>query len=152
MSAVDEPAAVIMNAEFTNSSACINDNSTGQTNTAVVNKSHRSMNAYSADAAGNSVWAGQTAADFSAAQVYAIPAGAAKVHFEGCKAGGGGRPHIVYLEPEKHLGGSNYTFADGHAKWYKFEQTINPNNFLWGKKVYSASNKRVVDAAGNDVR
>jgi len=31
-----------------------------------------------------------------------------------------------HLEADRHLGGSNYLFADGHAKWYRFEQTLNP--------------------------
>ncbi len=38
---------------------------------------------------------------------------------------------IGYAEPEMelamvwHSGGANYTFVDGHAKWYRFEQTWN---------------------------
>lgn len=152
MAAVDETSNVIMVAEFTNTTACINDNSTGQTNTSVVNKSHRSMNAFASNAGGSSPWVGQTASDFSMAQVYAVPASSLKAHFDGCKAGGGGRPHIVYIEPEKHLEGSNYAFADGHVKWLKIERTLDPNNFMWGKKVYSAGNKPVVDASGNPVR
>jgi len=27
--------------------------------------------------------------------------------------------------------GANYSFFDGHAKWARLEQTINPNDFLW---------------------
>ncbi|MCS6829966.1 MAG: hypothetical protein NZ749_04905, partial [bacterium] len=26
-----------------------------------------------------------------------------------------------------HLGGANYTFVDGHAKWMRFEQTWTPD-------------------------
>jgi prepilin-type N-terminal cleavage/methylation domain-containing protein/prepilin-type processing-associated H-X9-DG protein len=48
-----------------------------------------------------------------------------------------GQHHICYINPEMHNGGSNYIFADGHAKWMKLDQTLNPSNFLWGKKAYS---------------
>lgn len=30
----------------------------------------------------------------------------------------------IHLEKERHLGGSNYLFADGHVKWYRFENTL----------------------------
>ena len=33
--------------------------------------------------------------------------------------------HIVYLSPDRHLGGTNYIFADGHAKWLKLQQKWN---------------------------
>ena len=41
---------------------------------------------------------------------------------------------IVYSAPDRHLEGSNYAFADGHVKWYRLEQTVNPSKFLWGKE------------------
>ena len=31
---------------------------------------------------------------------------------------------------DRHDGGSNYAFADGHAKWFKPERTVDPDN-LW---------------------
>ncbi len=31
------------------------------------------------------------------------------------------------LEPERHNGGSNYTFVDGHVKWLKWNATLGPN-------------------------
>jgi hypothetical protein len=34
----------------------------------------------------------------------------------------------------------------------KLEQTLNPNAFLWGKQVYTAGNKPVLDQAGFPVR
>jgi prepilin-type N-terminal cleavage/methylation domain-containing protein/prepilin-type processing-associated H-X9-DG protein len=33
-------------------------------------------------------------------------------------------PDHIRLEKERHLGGSNYLFADGHVKWYRFESTL----------------------------
>jgi prepilin-type N-terminal cleavage/methylation domain-containing protein/prepilin-type processing-associated H-X9-DG protein len=46
------------------------------------------------------------------------------------------KPEIVRVNWERHNGGSNYTFADGHAKWFKLDQTLNPTNFMWGEKWY----------------
>jgi prepilin-type processing-associated H-X9-DG protein len=31
---------------------------------------------------------------------------------------------------ERHVGGMNYVFFDGHAKWHRVEQTVRPRN-LW---------------------
>jgi prepilin-type N-terminal cleavage/methylation domain-containing protein/prepilin-type processing-associated H-X9-DG protein len=45
--------------------------------------------------------------------------------------------HICYLRDQAHLGGSNYVFADGHAKWVKLQDTLNPDHFMWGKRAYS---------------
>jgi prepilin-type N-terminal cleavage/methylation domain-containing protein/prepilin-type processing-associated H-X9-DG protein len=45
--------------------------------------------------------------------------------------------HIVYLEPGAHNGGANYAYADGHAKWLKLSQALDPNNFQFGKRAYS---------------
>ena len=48
------------------------------------------------------------------------------------------KPEIVRVQWDRHNGGSNYSFADGHAKWFKFDQTLNPLNFMWGEKWYPA--------------
>jgi prepilin-type processing-associated H-X9-DG protein len=48
------------------------------------------------------------------------------------------KPEIVRVQWDRHNGGSNYSFADGHAKWFKFDQTLNPINFMWGEKWYPA--------------
>jgi len=50
------------------------------------------------------------------------------------------KSRLGYTELERHLGGGNYAFADGHAKWYRLDSTLNPNAFLWGKKAYSVVN------------
>src|SRR5205085_2601473 len=36
---------------------------------------------------------------------------------------------------DRHSQGSVYNFTDGHAKWYRIEQTLAPN-FLWGEYEY----------------
>jgi len=53
-------------------------------------------------------------------------------------AGTSDKPEIVRIKWDRHSGGSNYIFADGHAKWFRLEQTLNPQNFLWGDKWYPA--------------
>jgi prepilin-type processing-associated H-X9-DG protein len=36
---------------------------------------------------------------------------------------------------ERHSGGFNSIFADGHAKWYRFEATFHPK-FLYGPEIW----------------
>ena len=47
------------------------------------------------------------------------------------------KTRLQYGDVDRHLGGGNYLFADGHAKWYRLETTLNENAFLWGKRAYS---------------
>ena len=37
---------------------------------------------------------------------------------------------------QAHNGGENFMFADGHAKWMTLSSTLDPSNFLWGRKWY----------------
>jgi prepilin-type processing-associated H-X9-DG protein len=30
-----------------------------------------------------------------------------------------------------HMGGANYTFADGHVKWLRYEAAVKDNFWLW---------------------
>jgi prepilin-type processing-associated H-X9-DG protein len=47
-----------------------------------------------------------------------------------------GEIELIRVQPDRHLGGANYLMADGHAKWYLVQQTMDPNNFLWGDIYY----------------
>jgi len=49
--------------------------------------------------------------------------------------------HISYINPNAHLSGSNYTFVDGHADRHSLEETLDPGNYMWGRKVYSCADK-----------
>jgi prepilin-type N-terminal cleavage/methylation domain-containing protein/prepilin-type processing-associated H-X9-DG protein len=40
---------------------------------------------------------------------------------------------------KKWEGGANYSFADGHAKFQKLEQTLNPDNYEYGDRFYPSS-------------
>ena len=164
LAAVDAPAGVIAVAEMTDHANCIFLGSTGQGNTERRNKSHRPVNALMRTAGGGQ-WAGQSVADATGA-VYAVT----KLHAEGVEGWGGPDDsaaitnpagcrgtasdtglHIRFMEPARHSGGANYSFADGHSKYHKFSQTINPNNFLWGK-TYFPTGQVVLDQSGFPVR
>ncbi len=41
-------------------------------------------------------------------------------------AGDGHNWLVDHIAKERHNGGSNYGFADGHAKWYKWDSTVEP--------------------------
>jgi prepilin-type N-terminal cleavage/methylation domain-containing protein/prepilin-type processing-associated H-X9-DG protein len=145
--ALQQVASEILIAEMTNTPNCINDTSAAS---GTNNKSHRSMNAVTL--AGGGKWAGEAASDYSSGPVYAAVYNTVAPMFEACKTQTGNPfPHIVYMEPVRHSQGSNYMFADGHAKWHRLQQTLDPNNFLWGKQMYSAG-LAILDANGNPVR
>jgi len=156
VAAVDFPADTIVVAEMTNYLSCINDvSNAGTDGGAYVNKSHRSTNAFMTSATGGT-WKGEDASQFAPnlSAVYAVTPALASQAWATCKAPGyaGGALQIAYMQPDRHTGGSNYTFADGHSKFFRFEQTVNPNNFLWGKSVYTAGNMPVLDQSGVPVR
>jgi len=43
---------------------------------------------------------------------------------------------IVRVKWDRHSGGGNYAYADGHAKFQKLDQTLNPTNYGYGEKWY----------------
>ena len=51
--------------------------------------------------------------------------------------------HVRYLAPERHNGGENYAFADGHAKWLNLGAVL--SNYYGGTKAYSAINQAPVN-------
>ncbi len=150
---IDQVAQTILIASFSNTPACVNDTSQGQTTTAYKNKSHRPTNAYMTSATGGK-WAGDNPADRDIAAVYAVTPDVAKEAWAFCKTGAdsSSRVHLKYIQGDRFGNGSNYAFADGHAKFTAPEATLNPNQFLWGKNVYSMSNKAVLDQNGVQVR
>jgi prepilin-type N-terminal cleavage/methylation domain-containing protein/prepilin-type processing-associated H-X9-DG protein len=132
-SAVDAPADTIMVTEMTDSVPCINDSSAAS---GVAYKTHRSMNAVKV--AGGGVFTGEPAAQYGVA-LEAIAPQEAFAALETCPtASSNGLPHIAYTAPLRHSGGANYLFCDGHVKWMKLEKTLDPNAWLWGKRMYSS--------------
>jgi len=43
---------------------------------------------------------------------------------------------LVRVKWDRHTGGSNYAYADGHAKYQKLAQTLNPTKYGYGEKFY----------------
>ena len=51
--------------------------------------------------------------------------------------------HINYVQWDRHNDRANYMFADGHSEPKTLAETLDTNNFLWGKKAYSANRQPV---------
>ena len=43
---------------------------------------------------------------------------------------------ILRVKWDRHTGGANYSYADGHAKYRKLDQTLNPSKYEYGDKWY----------------
>jgi prepilin-type N-terminal cleavage/methylation domain-containing protein/prepilin-type processing-associated H-X9-DG protein len=56
-------------------------------------------------------------------------------------------PEITRVLFDRHLTGSNYSFYDGHSKWFKGEQTMNPNAWLYGSAWYPTPNPSPLSAS-----
>ncbi len=155
---VDAPANEILITSLTSSPGCIADTSVAS---GAAFKSHRSTNAFSTAASGQATakWAGEVAADYTN-PVYAVQYTQITTPvdiFDTCAkaAAGSANPyvHLTYTAPRRFSGGSNYTFADGHAKWYRLDATLNPTAFLWGTKLHPGDNKPILNPAdGQPVR
>jgi len=133
------PAEEIMCAEYTHMIQCLND--TSPTGGDAI-KSHRPTNGVMF--AGGGVYDGE---HWAGENVEALPANVAWQHIENARAPGGaalGLHHIVYTQPDAHNEGANYIFADGHAKWMRLGQTLDPSNFMWGKMAYPCGPGRPV--------
>ncbi|AIE86912.1 prepilin-type N-terminal cleavage/methylation domain-containing protein [Fimbriimonas ginsengisoli] len=46
---------------------------------------------------------------------------------------------VLRVKWDRHTGGANYSYADGHAKYQKLEQTLNPSKYQYGEKWYPNS-------------
>ncbi len=131
LSQIDSPSEVIALAEMTSDIRCITDSS--PTGGDAV-KSHRPTSGVSAN---GGVFDGE--AYVAGTPLIALTPAQARGAIANAKAAGNavGQFHIAYIDPDLHSEGSDYIFADGHAKWYRLETTLNPDAFLWGKKAYS---------------
>lgn len=141
LSVIDETAETIMVAEMTSRPSCINDSSTAS---GVAFKSHRPATALKVGAGG--VFDSEASSTVTSTDIRAMTMSDVTSAYNTCVASSAnGISHIAYTQgaSSRHLDGSNYAFADGHAKWYKMEQTLNPNNYLWGTRAYSAQGQQV---------
>ena len=140
--ALDSTSEIISVAEMANDLSQLAGSSA--TGGAAANKSHRPAAGVSEGSA-----SGEYDAEDGTGTIYATPA---DVALDAIKNPSVGKPHIMYSSADRHFDGGNYLFADGHVKFQKLAQTLNPNAFLWGKRVYSAGNAPVLAPDGNNVR
>jgi len=147
-SLIDAPANTIALAELSDFLSCLNGTSL---NTPVRNSSHRSVNAFAVNASGGTYFGENT--DSATEPLYAQTYTTVKPRYDACSTTGGSTsdPLLVYLGYNRHSGGSNFAFADGHAKWYKLEQTLLPNSWKWGAKMYGHMKQQpVLNPANNE--
>nr|CAA9271610.1 hypothetical protein AVDCRST_MAG63-2966 [uncultured Armatimonadetes bacterium] len=141
--AVDTPADVIMIAEIANNLAALAGTSAGGGTAA--NKSHRPTNGL-----GEGSSTGVYDSEDGTGTIYAADVPTARQQCsKGFTAFSTSSLRISYTQCDRHAGGSNYVFADGHAKWFKVDRTLDPNNFLWGKTVYSAGGRPILRQDGS---
>ena len=141
IAAIDAPAQVIAATEFTDYLNAVSGNGPG----GVAYKSHRPSDAWARDVAGTVAY--DTSKDLGGAPIYALSGAAAKLIFAAQPAapfGGGSLPHLVYVNSGRHAGGDTFIFCDGHAKWQRIEQTLDCNNFLWGKQAYNQGGQAIL--------
>ena len=150
---IDAPANEILITSLTSNPGCIADTSVAS---GAAFKSHRSTNGFATAKTGQATakWAGESAADYTN-PVYAVKinqidgTGGSTDIFKACKATAAGSSHpylhLAYIQPDRFNEGSNYGFADGHAKWFKLGQTLDPNNYMWGKKLHPGGNKDILN-------
>ena len=138
---VDRPGEVILLAEMADKSDNLNGTS-GSGGTAI--KSHRPTAGISADPAGATAYDAE--ATTAQTPLYATPYTAAKDAIDNPSAT---KSHLQYVSAGRHQGGMNFLFADGHASFKKLETTLDPNNFLWGRRAYSVRNRpQIMQADG----
>jgi prepilin-type N-terminal cleavage/methylation domain-containing protein/prepilin-type processing-associated H-X9-DG protein len=136
---IDETTQVIMVAEIANDLARLAGTSVG--GGASPNKSHRPTNGLG-EGSSTTVYDSE---DGMSGQMYPADIATALDQLKDTTAPANSHLRITYTDHDRHLEGSNYLFADGHAKWLKLQATLTPGpNFLWGKRVYSQGNAPIV--------
>jgi prepilin-type N-terminal cleavage/methylation domain-containing protein/prepilin-type processing-associated H-X9-DG protein len=146
-----EPANTILVGEFSESANCIYGNSYGG---GMAYKSHRPTNALKVapydpgDGSSIEIFDGETYDTWQGNSVYMLNSDEAMTAIEDVLADPDAGPdshHISYINPEAHIGGSNYLFVDGHAALHSLQETVDPNAFMWGDKVYSLYDKPEIE-------
>lgn len=118
------PSSEILLAEYTEKAELIMGSSTAG-GSAI--KSHRPTNGISN---GGGVWGGEEAEGCTDPRMLSWADAQNAIQSAGSH-------HIAYVGYNRHNGRSNYAFADGHAETKTLQETLNPDNYLWGKKLYT---------------
>lgn len=124
----------ILLGEFSNSANCIWGSSLGG---GAAYKSHRPTNGVKSSQA-NGVFDGEGYVPGTA--VFKLTFAEAQEAIDAVladKAAATTSHHISYINANAHRTGSNYVFADGHAARFTLKETLDPDNYMWGRKVYS---------------
>lgn len=122
----------ILAAEFSNSANCIWGSSVGG---GAAYKSHRPTSGVKAS---TGVFDGEDYA--TGTQVFKLTVSEAMAAIDAVltdKAAATSNHHISYINPNTHKSGSNYLFVDGHSAKQTLEETLDPGNYMWGRKMYS---------------
>ena len=130
---VEAPSSEILIAEYTDDAQRIQGTSASGGDAI---KSHRPTNAI---LDGSGAWAGGEVGDCGSPRKISYATAKAKIDARDSNF------HIAYVAVDRHNGKANYTFADGHAAAHSLQETLDPNNFLWGRRLYSQSGMPTID-------
>ncbi|MCE5238787.1 DUF1559 domain-containing protein [bacterium] len=137
LSAIEEPASLICLAEITDYPYAIGGSSGAS---GVAYKSHRPANVLCAANTNND--SAETGPPYAQATM-----GECQAAFEQAASLTGmlaeGPTHAIYLSPNRHNGGANYCFCDGHAKWQKFGTALSNHEF--GTRFYSIASNGAIN-------
>ncbi len=137
---IDGATNTILLGEFSASSNCIYGSSTGG---GAAYKSHRPTSAVKLTSGG--VFDGESYSLGTAiSKLTATEAQTAIDAVLADKSVASANHHISYINPNAHKTGSTYAFVDGHAATYTLAETLDQNNYMWGRKVYSCADKPVI--------
>jgi len=139
---IDEVSNTILLAPMTDKPNCINDASVAS---GTDWKTHRPTNAILLQ--NGTPFNGEPAAHVGLAWYRALPIATAVSVLQGCPTlTANGLSHIAYTSPYRFggssndptKGGGNYVASDTSAKFRTLAATLNQNNWLWGKRAYTA--------------
>jgi prepilin-type processing-associated H-X9-DG protein/prepilin-type N-terminal cleavage/methylation domain-containing protein len=146
------PEQTIMVAEFSQSANCILGSSGGG---GWAYKSHRPTNAIKVepymhpDLGLTEVFDGELYELQAGLNIYQLTATEARTAIEAVLADptvAAENHHISYIDPEPHPSGANYLFVDGHVGRHTLEDTLDPDFYMWGDKVYSCFDQPIIQA------
>ncbi len=148
---IRNPEQTILVGEFSQSANCILGSSGAG---GIAYKSHRPTNAIKVesyvhpDLGATEVFDGEVYELQQGQTIYKLTAEEARTAIENVLADpsvAAENHHISYIDPQAHPGGSNYLFVDGHVAQYTLEETLDPNFYMWGDRVYSAFDQPAIE-------
>jgi prepilin-type N-terminal cleavage/methylation domain-containing protein len=140
-SALNSPSNTIVVVGMVDNLECLNGQSLG---TGLRNSSHRSTNAVTRDVNNVQAWFGENQ-DATMTPLYALNSARIAPAFTLCRTAPGQYPLITYHSHNRWNEGDNYALADGSARHLPFNQTIRPDNYMWGATMYTAAGQPILD-------